>query len=49
VAAETLELQSLFLDTQQTLKQIKELTANFGVIWELQKPLFKKREKKRFP
>lgn len=48
VAAETLKLQSLFLDTQQTLKQIKELAANFGVIRELQKPLFKKEKKKDF-
>lgn len=48
VATQTLKLQSLFLATQQTLNQIKELTANFGVIWKLQKPLFKKTKKKFF-
>lgn len=47
VAAQTLKLQSLFLATQQTLNQIKELTANFGVIRKLQKPLFKKTKNKK--
>jgi hypothetical protein len=43
MAAQALKFQSLFLATQQTLNQIKELTANFGVIRKLQKPLFQKK------
>lgn len=39
MAAEFLITQPFFLPTEQALDQVKKVTANFHILWELQKSL----------